>query len=603
MDANILGSVGIGLSQGLEKGLQSAYQINRQGMMDRIQIQKMAEDSQYKQQDMAMKQNSFEQQKKEFELKLHEYDMKFATIEQYSAFDAYAVDGDVEHLNRLLKRSPLTKERAGAVRFEKLNPNEEADKRLLANEHGLSEITPAVSKNYIKAIKPDGSVQIMPMHGLYTVTGYATAKDKETRAKLMEDAELAFKQESARKAGAEADYYGSKGSAEGGEQFYKTQKAKKEYTDSMIEEVAISNPEAVGAAVISDENEIDFNGAIMPVAKVAKAAQGKNDMSATDRQYLDGLYDASISFKAIKTKLEDDKIDRNALKKAWSEIASISGAEMAKMTPADREQFLNKLSLDSETRLAAAAFIKAMSGSAVSDAERAYYLDLITKGDWSTKEAALATIEGFRTGLNRSYENKLDSLKNFVPYDVYTRRGQRKNLIGEKAYGKRNDGTDKGSGWLGELQLPNGGVATEYTVGVNIGGKEVDIPTLVPTLTDQEVKLMVEDIIPNKKQVPDTIMKKATDFAKSNLKSGKSLFKPEVKRDAKGIPLPSKQTVENSDDTNYRTPPPPAEVVNAIEPGEIIKYQGKQGKVLKNVSGEITVEFEDGTKAKLKAPK
>lgn len=513
MDANILGNVGIGLSQGLEKGLQSAYQINRQGMMDRIQIQKMAEDSQYKQQYMAMKQDSFEQQKKEFDLKMREYDMKFATIEQYAAFDAYSADGDVEHLNRLLKRSPITQERAGAVRFEKLNPNEDADKRLLANEYGLSEITPAVSKNYIKAIKPDGSVQIMPMNGLYVATGYATAKDKETRAKLMEDAELAFKQESARKAGAEADYYSSKGSSEGGEQFYKTAKAKKEYTDAMIEEVAISNPEAVGAAVMGDENEIDFNGAVMPVAKVAKAAQGKNDMSATDRQYLDGLYDASTSFKAIKTKLEDDKIDRNALKKAWSEIASISGADMAKMTPADREQFLNKLSLDSETRLAAAAFIKAMSGSAVSDAERAYYLDLITKGDWSTKEAALATIEGFRTGLNRSYENKLDSLKNFVPYDVYTRRGQRKTLLGGQ------------------------------------GSKQ------------------------------------------------------DVKRDGKGLPLPSKQAVEGSDDTSYKIPPPPTEVVNAIVPGEVVKYQGKQGKVLKNVGGIITLEFEDGTTATLKAPK
>lgn len=513
MDANILGNVGVGLSQGLERGINSAYQINRQGMMDRIQIQKMAEDSQYKQQDMAMKQNSFEQQKKEFELKLHEYDMKFATIEQYSAFDAYSVDGDVEHLNRLLKRSPLTKERAGAVRFEKLNPNESSDIRLLASEHGLSEITPTVAKNYIKAIKPDGSVQIMPMNGLYTVTGYATAKDKETRAKLMEDAELAFKQESARKAGAEADYYGSKGSSEGGEQFYKTAKAKKEYTDSMIEEVAISNPEAVGAAVIGDENEIDFDGTVMPVAKVAKAAQGKNDMSATDRQYLDGLYDASTSFKAIKTKLEDDKIDRNALKKAWSEIASISGAEMAKMTPADREQFLNKLSLDSETRLAAAAFIKAMSGAAVSDQERAYYLDLITKGDWSTKEASLATIEGFRTGLNRSYENKLDSLKNFVPYDVYTRRGQRKTLLGGQ------------------------------------GSKQ------------------------------------------------------DVKMDAKGLPLPSKQAVEGSDDTNYKIPPPPPQLVNAIVPGEVVKYQGRQGKVLKNVDGIITLEFEDGTTATLKAPK
>lgn len=89
----------------------------------------------------------------------------------------------------------------------------------------------------------------------------------------------------------------------------------------------------------------------------------------------------------------------------------------------------------------------------------------------------------------------------------------------------RNDGkTYKGTGWLGVLRLPNGGVASEYTVGVEIGGKEIDIPTLVPTLTKEEQDLMVNDIIPNNKDIPDSIMKKAVDFAKMRLANGRSVF-------------------------------------------------------------------------------
>lgn len=509
MDANILGNVGVGLAQGLERGVQNAYQINRQGMMDRLSIQKMAEESKARQVTMSTQELQMQQMKIQLE-QLQKNKLKETA---YNATNAFFEDGNYRHINNALQETPELKQLfKGVTRVDPLDMNNEADKRMFEELGGVNYDSPEARKRYVKATNPDGTIMIADMFSMAKGNGTWKTWNDEQLSKREKEADIAYKTASTLKAEAEAGYYSSKGSSEGGEQFYKTAKAKKEYTDAMIEEVAISNPEAVGTAVLSDETEVDFNGAVMPVAKVAKAAQGKNDMSATDRQYLDGLYDASTSFKAIKTKLEDDKIDRNALKKAWSEIASISGAEMAKMTPADREQFLNKLSLDSETRLAAAAFIKAMSGAAVSDQERAYYLDLITKGDWSTKEASLATIEGFRTGLNRSYENKLDSLKNFVPYDVYTRRGQRKNLIGEQP-------------------------------------------------------------------------------------------KQEVKRDTKGIPLPSKQNVESVNDKSYMAPPPPSEVVNAIEPGEVVAYQGKQGKVLKNVGGIITLEFEDGTTANLKAPK
>ncbi len=91
----------------------------------------------------------------------------------------------------------------------------------------------------------------------------------------------------------------------------------------------------------------------------------------------------------------------------------------------------------------------------------------------------------------------------------------------------RPDGTKKGTGFFGELKLPDGGVASEYSIGVqleSLGGKETDIPTLVPTLTDEEKDLMVNDIIPNKKPVPDAIIQKAVDHANKRVAEGKDVF-------------------------------------------------------------------------------
>lgn len=97
----------------------------------------------------------------------------------------------------------------------------------------------------------------------------------------------------------------------------------------------------------------------------------------------------------------------------------------------------------------------------------------------------------------------------------------------------RPDGTKKGKGFLGELNLPGGGVATEYSVGVQLesrGGKETDIPSLVPTLTPEERALMINEIIPGQKKVPKDILQKAVDHANMRVKAGKSIFAEEPKR-------------------------------------------------------------------------
>ena len=93
-------------------------------------------------------------------------------------------------------------------------------------------------------------------------------------------------------------------------------------------------------------------------------------------------------------------------------------------------------------------------------------------------------------------------------------------------FGKRNDGTLKGNGWLGVIDLGGGNVATEYTMQSNkvrVGGQQIDFPTLVPTLTPDEVNIM-KDVILNKKDIPEPIIQKAIKHANEQIKAGKSVF-------------------------------------------------------------------------------
>jgi hypothetical protein len=92
----------------------------------------------------------------------------------------------------------------------------------------------------------------------------------------------------------------------------------------------------------------------------------------------------------------------------------------------------------------------------------------------------------------------------------------------------RGDGTMKGTGFLGVLKRPDGGVSSELSIGVPINGKQTDIPTLVPTLYGSEIKYLLstpEDQI----QTADPklfgrIKQKAIDHAQDRIDQGLSPF-------------------------------------------------------------------------------
>lgn len=93
-----------------------------------------------------------------------------------------------------------------------------------------------------------------------------------------------------------------------------------------------------------------------------------------------------------------------------------------------------------------------------------------------------------------------------------------------QGFGKRADGSEKGNGFLGAIQRPDGKVSSEISVGVNIDGKEVDIPTLVPTLTKAERDFLINNDISDPKKIPASIIQKAVDHARPRLAAGKSPF-------------------------------------------------------------------------------
>lgn len=107
--------------------------------------------------------------------------------------------------------------------------------------------------------------------------------------------------------------------------------------------------------------------------------------------------------------------------------------------------------------------------------------------------------------------------------------GKKKQSTAQKSTtdNTRPDNSKKGSGYLGILKSKDGKDVTEYSVqsdAVKLNGKRIDFPTIVPTLTKSEIDLMLNDIIPNNKEVPESIMQKAINHAKKRISEGKSVF-------------------------------------------------------------------------------
>ena len=91
----------------------------------------------------------------------------------------------------------------------------------------------------------------------------------------------------------------------------------------------------------------------------------------------------------------------------------------------------------------------------------------------------------------------------------------------EVDYGLRNDGTRKSTGYFGTLKTTDGTNRdmTEFSVGVNFSGDEMEIPTLIPSLTKDELNHLLSGNDPTSE-----IINKAVKHAKGRIENNKSPF-------------------------------------------------------------------------------
>lgn len=104
--------------------------------------------------------------------------------------------------------------------------------------------------------------------------------------------------------------------------------------------------------------------------------------------------------------------------------------------------------------------------------------------------------------------------------------GQQNAFDGRGLFGNanmtRNDGTQKGSGYLGTILDSQGRPMTEFSIGVGIDGQEIEIPTLVPTLEPAEIEYL-RNMQPGA-PMPQSIQQKAIEHAKMRMRQGLSPF-------------------------------------------------------------------------------
>lgn len=90
-------------------------------------------------------------------------------------------------------------------------------------------------------------------------------------------------------------------------------------------------------------------------------------------------------------------------------------------------------------------------------------------------------------------------------------------------YGFRYNSSDpKGLGFLGPLQRPDGGVMSEYSVGQNINGRETEFPSIVPTLTKEELLAILN--AQQGQPLPASVLQKARAYAEQRMAQGLKPF-------------------------------------------------------------------------------
>lgn len=166
---------------------------------------------------------------------------------------------------------------------------------------------------------------------------------------------------------------------------------------------------------------------------------------------------------------------------------------------------------------------------------------------------------------------------------------QASNGEGLAPFGVRHSGDSvKGKGWLGAIPNKQGDISTELSAEMQINGKTIEYPLLVPTLTKEEVDYLVSGEPPTQE-----LYDKAESWALSRIKKGKSPF---IEQEEIRFPMPSESAkYAKGGDAMYQMKKLFAEGGMMDNSGEVVNgVEVPTGSLRNEVADDIPARLSEG---------
>lgn len=399
---------------GLAQGGAASAKITNEGLVQRKNLQ-IAEQNQQ------IQNNLYKARQSQVELQMQQQIQQMQDLmakeKTTNAFNMYETTGDIKALNSVTENPMLAEQwkATGVARLASTKDYSEEKLRSMGYDPETMD-----NKNFIVQVKDNGDVQLIDMRRVYAMYGYkplgervqeqenaaTIAKATATQAEIREDLLKKLADDPSKSIPEKLAAIDGKLAAS----------TKTEETDSYIADYVNGNREQLikNLPSMGYDTPIDLgNGKTATAYEVAKYMQGDKKPSTTSIDQLSGIREAATAFDNLREKLS--KLDWGALQKIKEDVVSVTSADLFNLSESERQSLLDKFSFNSELKVAMASYIKAMTGAAVNEDERHFYAKAMIATDWSSKEAALASMGGFRKGLQTTIDSRTDSLKTLYP--------------------------------------------------------------------------------------------------------------------------------------------------------------------------------------------
>lgn len=377
-----IGQAFAGISQGLEKGISSTYQIEQQGFNQRRQIQLDAQRNKQQQIANQMNQQEYERRMMLLQKQLDDVSNKQDREDTFNSFRGYMADGNVEHINRTLQQSErLRKKFPGIVRLDKFNADNPQDIQL-AQELGIDLSNKDAKYRFLKTVKSDGTTGYTDMTGMYAATGFLAQLDDENTMRELKKAQAAMYQVKADGSGGNVPYDIKTAEFEADLKVkidsgnatdmeiakYNALQAKRGGTGLAISNIA-STPSALVAPPGVNVDALEGRAKVETkkhIQTLELTPSGKNLSANMKKMYSEGLGSSVGLTNTLADLAKNKNVSTNMATKFLTEAKSKLPEELRDITEAD----LNDTKFRQAFMTVSSVYLKLQSGLTVSDAER-----------------------------------------------------------------------------------------------------------------------------------------------------------------------------------------------------------------------------------------